>query len=131
MAPLPPRRPTQPGIPATLEGAHYRLDALEEREGTLSKVYRTVAGRVELLEKQLVEVRGMEGEGGKLQWLREEQQRSSAAQGMRIGQLETDIEQCRKETREVRETQIDMKARWAAGIAAVLAIVDLLLKLLK
>lgn len=127
----PSRHPTQPGMPVTVEGLSYRLDGLDTRTENQSKVFRTLGPKIDHIEKQLVEVRGLDGRGGHLNWLYQEQQRSAQAQGVRIGQLETELVQARAETRQVREQQIDMKARWASAIAAITALVSLLTQLLK
>jgi hypothetical protein len=108
------RQHTPPPIP-TLEHNLFRIELHEVRFAEMHAQSAVLLRRVDTLEKQLVEINGMDGKGGRIGWLKDEHNRSATAQGERIGSLESRLST-------VSDQQIDMRARVLSGVATVIAL---------
>ncbi len=123
------RPPTDPsGVPITVESVSTRLWHNEQRVDSLKVIVRKASELAQTCEKQLIEVRGIEGRGGLLAKLSEDQTESAIRQGERMGAMEKKIDKLAERIDEVERAQVDIKARWGAAVAIIGVIVDILLR---
>lgn len=127
----PPRPPTDPGgVPITLESLAaqlWRLQQTVDNQGVVNRIARELA---ETCEKQLIEVRGIDGKGGLLAQLRADLEGSAQRQGGRLGDLSSDLKEQERRIDGIEKSQVDLKARWGSAIAAVMAVASVIAQIL-
>lgn len=86
---------------------------------------QSLAKRVADQERSLTVLTGHGNVPGALQTMREKQAESAAAQGKRLGDLEATIKALTHELESVKSSNVDIRARIGAGVAAVTGLVGL------
>ena len=86
---------------------------------------QSLAKRVDDQERSLTVLTGHGNVPGALQTMREKQAESAAAQGKRLGDLEATIKALTHELESVKSSNVDIRARIGAGVAAVTGLVGL------
>lgn len=125
--------PTRHHTPPPLPTPEHNLIRLEIHENKMVELQGQIANlrrQLNTAEKRLVEVCGMDGNGGTLKHLNDEQKRSAESQGKRIGKVESSIDTMEEDLKELEVSHTDTRARMYAGVAVVLALASLAVKAL-